>query len=75
MATISSKEIIDNLMAGDGYYENDARVAQIVEYINAFGVVTWGVTWSNEPKDRQKRYELPTYYIRQPKVIWRAVTQ
>lgn len=70
MATINDKKLIDELIANNGYYEDDARVAQIVEYTNYYGVVTWGVTWQNQVGIR--KYELPTVYVRNPKVIWKA---
>lgn len=70
MATIDSKHIIDALIANDGYYEDDPQAHMIVEYINGFGAKTWGVTWSNEPKDRQERYLIESQFVRHPKVIW-----
>lgn len=45
MATIDSKQIIDEIIKRNGYYEDDPRVALIVEYINAYGNKTWGVTF------------------------------
>jgi hypothetical protein len=72
MATINSKEIIDNLIANNGFYEDDARVAQIVEYTNAYGDITYGVTWCNEHERAKRRYEVESEYVRNPKVIWRA---
>ena len=75
MSTIGDKPFINELIAGDGYYEGDPRVAQIVEYENAWGNITWGVTWCNESAKSQKRYEIPTEYIHDPKVIWKCQTQ
>ena len=72
MATINNKNLIDEIIINNGHYSDDARVAQIVEYTNSFGVVTWGVTWITEPYERRRRYELETYYVRNPKVIWKA---
>jgi hypothetical protein len=72
MATIDSKEIIDELIRNDGYYDDDPRVYQIVEYTNAYGNITWGVTWDREG-DGKRRYEKHNPpYINNPKVIWRA---
>lgn len=70
MATVDSKELIDKIIANDGYFEDDPRVFMIVEYINAYGNKTWGVTWSNEPESRRFRYRIETEYVREPRVIW-----
>lgn len=75
MATIDNKDMIDRMIANNGFYEDDAQVEQIVEYTNAYGNVTWGVTWSNEHESRKRRYELPTFYVRNPRVIWRRTVQ
>lgn len=74
MATITSKDIIDELIKNDGYCADDPRVYQIVEYTNAYGNKTWGVTWSNEAELSKHRYEIPSQFVREPKVIWRAVS-
>ncbi len=70
MATIDSKKMIDELIANDGYYQDDPRVYMIVEYTNMFGNTTWGVTWVNSP-DRDK-YLVETEFVRNPTVIWGA---
>ena len=72
MATFDNRKIIDDIVAGNGYYEDDPRVALIVEYTNAFGNQTWGVTWSNEVPTRQERYLIETKFVRVPRVFWRA---
>ena len=72
MSTIDSRDLIDKIVAADGYYEDDPRVALIVEYTNANGNQTWGVTWSNESAARQRRYLEETEYVRNPKVLWTA---
>lgn len=72
MSTIDSRRIIDEIIAKDGYYETDPRVALIVEYTNASGRRTWGVTWSNEPVERQRRYLDETQFVGEPRIIWRA---
>jgi len=71
MSTIDSRAIIDAIIAGDGYYQGDPRVALIVEYENASGRTTWGVTWSSEPASRQQRYLEETEFVRAPRVLWR----
>ncbi len=72
MATIDNKALIDDIIAKDGYYEGDPRVALIVEYTNANQRQTWGVTWSNERLDRQTRYLDETEFVQNPRVIWSA---
>lgn len=70
MATIDNKTTIDTIIKNNGYYEDDPQVFQIVEYINAYGMTTWGVTWVSESMQRRHRYEIESQYINHPKVIW-----
>lgn len=72
MSTIDSKEIIDDIIKNDGYYYDDPRVYMIVEYMNAWGNITWGVTWSNEHPQNRLRYLNESKYIRNPKILWRT---
>ena len=69
MATIDSKHIIDELIASDGYYPDDPRVYAIVEYTNAYGNKTWGVTWILD-RDKEKYMLANPPYVNNPKVIW-----
>jgi hypothetical protein len=70
MATIDSKDIIDRLIECDGYYDGDERVYAIVEYTNAYGNITYGVTWPRE-NGRKTRYMIDQPpYVNNPKVIW-----
>ena len=68
----TNKTLIDEIIAKDGYYEGDPRVALIVEYTNANGAQAWGVTWSNETHERQLRYLDPTQFVQAPRVVWSA---
>jgi len=77
MATIDSKWMIDKLIANNGFWPNepgddgtpDPQVVKIVEYTNYEGRATWGVVY---PGDRDHgRYERPTEYVRNPRVIWK----
>jgi len=77
MATIDSKEFIDQIIANNGWHDDadhdapdNPRVALIVEYINAFGKRTWGVTFIGD-KDIN-RYIRESEYIQDPMVIWNA---
>lgn len=72
MATINSKEIIDELIKNNGYYETDPRAYMIVEYTNFSGDQTWGVTWINDSRESRTRYLNETDYVRNPKVIWHS---
>ncbi len=71
MATIDNKQMIDKLIANNGCYEGDPQIYQIVEYINAYGNITWGVTWSNEHPAMRRRYEIESQFINDPHVIWK----
>ena len=69
MATIDSKDIIDAIIAAGGkQYSDEPAVSRIVEYTNANGRRTWGVTWENE-RD-QHRYDRVTEYVRDPVIIF-----
>lgn len=70
MATFNSKVVIDEIIAGDGHYRGDPRVAKIVEYTNVGGHIAWGVTWQHEQD--QDRYLRQSYRILNPRVIWEA---
>lgn len=70
MATIDNKQIIDDLIRDNGFYLDDPRVYQIVEYTNTYGKITWSVTWSNESSERRNRYMEASSYVRNPKIIW-----
>jgi len=73
MSTFTNKTIIDQIIANDGYYPDDPRVVRIVEYTNGFGGQCWGVTWETESPDKQFRYDTPTQYVVNPKVIWTCI--
>lgn len=71
MATIDNKRIIDQIIEANGHFGDDPRVYQIVEYRNAYGFITWGVTWVNETEQSRRRYEVETDWVHEPKIIWR----
>lgn len=75
MATIDDKTLIDKLIAANGYFDDDPRVHMIVQYTNSYGKITWGVTWTNETKERRLRYLDATPHVRNPKVIWHCETK
>ena len=72
MSTIDSKELIDSLIADNGYYYDDPRVYMIVEYTNYEGNIAWGVTWITENSKARTRYLEESQYIRNPRVIWHS---
>ncbi len=63
MATVTSKQIVDEIIAGDGIYgseENgfDPPVILIVEYHNMFnGGLAWGLVYEHEDPMRYHRSE------------------
>ena len=63
MATVD-KEIADRIVAGE-FAEDGAT--RIVEYDNAFGGVSYGVTFG---RDYINKYMHPTEYIRNPRIYW-----
>lgn len=64
MATIDSKDIVEAVIQGK--YADD-QPTQVVQYTNAWGTPTWGVTFRGE--DRNK-YLYESEYIQAPKIIW-----
>lgn len=72
MATITNKNIVDDIIAGDGYYEGDPRVVKIVEYENQWNhAPAWGVVYEiDRDKDRYEHGEA----CLNPRVIWEART-
>ncbi len=66
MGTVS-KEIADNVVARNGYYEDDPRVLRIIEYTNFAGDKAYGLEYS---------YNIGIYvaspYVINPKVYWEA---
>lgn len=70
MATFNHKDIIDKIIANDGYYDGDPRIVRIVEYTNSWGNVCWGAV--HEYEADPYRYDNPTPYISNPKVIFDA---
>lgn len=53
MATITSRHIIDEIIADDGKYMDDPLVVKIVEYSNMFnGGLAWGIIYAHEDLNR-----------------------
>jgi hypothetical protein len=66
MATVS-KELADQLVAGDGYYADDTRVLRIVEYTNAWGKLAYGIEYAGQVGKYAE-----SEYVNSPKVYWSA---
>jgi hypothetical protein len=70
MATITSREVVDAIIAGNGIYEGDPRVLKIVQYNNQFnGGLAYGLVYELDPPHLYNRYEeSPTCH--NPIVLW-----
>jgi hypothetical protein len=74
MATIDSKEFVDNIVSNNGYYNGDSdnrygdnpRAVKIVEYTNAWGNKAYGVMFEN---DRLDKYSASEFVIN-PSIYW-----
>ena len=68
MSTINGKEIIDKIIAGNGYYPGDEGsppVVRIIRYTNKWGAVAYG---TETPKEAG-RYKA-SEYVNDPELIW-----
>jgi len=67
MATITSKEIVDDIIAADGRYMGDPQVVKVVEYSNMFnGGQAWGIIYEGE--DPMRYHNAPACH--NPQTIW-----
>ena len=67
MATITSKEIVDEIIAADGLYMGDPQVIKVVEYSNMFnGGQAWGIIYEGE--DPMRYHNAPACH--RPQTIW-----
>ena len=67
MATINSREIIDEIIAADGRYEGDPQVIKIVAYRNMFnGGEAFGIIYEGE--DPMRYHNAPA--CKSPQTIW-----
>ena len=68
MATINSKDVVDDIIENDGLYPGDhVRVVKIVQYENTFnGGIAYGCIY--EGHDLESYSASP--FIRNPKTIW-----
>jgi hypothetical protein len=68
MATVNSRAIVDEIIEGNGYYEDDElQVVKIVQYNNIFdGGITYGLIWEGEDPWRYHKGEA----CLNPRTIW-----
>jgi len=68
MSTVT-KELAEEIIANNGYYENDPRIMQVVKYRNKWGGDCWAILYQEDVDFN--RYE-ETEYVNNPTVIWEA---
>lgn len=75
MGTMTTRSIIDELIAGHGWQGPDDHDApdnppavRIVEYTTPEGATCWGVAFRGD-RDLY-RYETETQFVRNPRLIW-----
>jgi hypothetical protein len=67
MATITQKEIIEEIIANNGRYMDDPLVVKIVSYSNMFnGGEAWGIIYEHE--DPMRYHKSPACH--NPQTIW-----
>ena len=68
MATVNSKELVDEIIAGNGFYEDDPQVVKVVQYTNLVGGTAFGLMWKGDDLGKYAA----SAYINNPKTIWEA---
>lgn len=68
MPSVDSKELVDELIANDGYYSTDPRAHQISQYTNDWGGTTYHLAYSKD--DVIGLYTSP--FCHDIKVLWKA---
>lgn len=73
MATIDSKDFVDNIIRNNGFYNGDdedapdnPRCVKIVEFINMGGRIAWGVMFEGDNLNKYAASE----FVRNPRTIW-----
>jgi hypothetical protein len=67
MATVSSKSVVDQIIAQEGHYYGDPQVIKIVQYNNTFdGKLAWGLIYKGE--DPERYHNAPACH--NPQTIW-----
>lgn len=68
MPTIDDRALVDEIIAGEGYYKTDPLCKKIVQYTNAWGGTAYGLIYEGMPDDLYAESE----YVRNPQTIWEA---
>jgi len=72
MATVNSLQVVNDIIANDGYYEgdrNEMRVVKIVRYNNQFnGEIAYGLIYVGEDLNRYHNAAA----CHNPETIWEA---
>jgi len=68
MATINSKEIVDELIKNNGHYSDDPPVIKIVEYTSGYpgNPPCYGLIYEGDGLDRYRESQ----FVRNPKTIF-----
>lgn len=69
MPTVNSKDLVDRIVAADGYYMDDSRVLRITEYTTVDGATAYGLEYANQVDRHMYR---PSQYVNNPRVYWEA---
>ncbi len=64
MPSVNSKELVDEIIASNGVYQDDPPVQSIVEYTNAWGRPCYGLNYSSRDDYTE------TEFVRNPKIIF-----
>jgi hypothetical protein len=70
MATINSREIVDEIIKGDGYYPGDTRVVKIVAYQNQWGGLSYGLIYEGD--DPMRYHNAPACH--NPLTLWEVTS-
>lgn len=70
MSTITSKPLVDRLIANNGCYEDDPPVDAIIEYIGMGGDICWKLIYHGPNAGAVVASTLLSPAVRNPKLIW-----
>lgn len=70
MSSVSSKPIIDRLIACNGCFEDDPPVDAIIEYTSVWGSLCWKLIYHAPEAGRVVAETMLSAYVINPKLIW-----